>query len=109
VAELVISPKRDQSSHYFTLLYNQVDSDLNDHDYESATVSATYLFARNLRGNIEYTRDIEGKFNRLGMGLSVRSNISKACGETSGLMLHASQPVNCLVRLVQPPTECHQN
>jgi hypothetical protein len=68
VAELVISPQRDRSRHYFTLLYNQVDSDLNEHDYESATVSATYLFARNLRGNLEYTRDIEGKFNRFGLG-----------------------------------------
>ncbi len=72
VAELVISPNRDQSSHYFTLLYNQVDSDLKTadyhHNYESVTASATYLFARNLRGNLEYTRDIEGKFNRVGLG-----------------------------------------
>lgn len=68
VAELVISPQRDQSSHYFTLLYNQVDSDMDDHDYESMTVSATYLFARNLRGSIEYTRDLDQEFNRLGLG-----------------------------------------
>ena len=68
VAELVISPRRDQSSHYFTLLYNQVDSDMDDHDYESMTVSATYLFARNLRGSIEYTRDLDQEFNRLGLG-----------------------------------------
>jgi hypothetical protein len=68
VAELVISPQRDQSRHYFTLLYNLVDSDLEEHDYESATVSATYLLARNLRANVEYTRDIEEKFNRVGLG-----------------------------------------
>jgi hypothetical protein len=72
LAELVYSPKRDQSDFYFTLLYNQVDSDIDPdqyfHDYESATVSGTYLFARNLRGNIEYTRDLENEFNRIGLG-----------------------------------------
>jgi hypothetical protein len=73
LAELVYSPRRDQSDFYFTLLYNQVDSDIDPdqyfHDYESVTVSGTYLFARNLRGNIEYTRDVENKFNRVGLGL----------------------------------------
>jgi hypothetical protein len=73
LAELVYSPRRDQSDFYFTLLYNQVDSDIDPgqylHDYESVTVSGTYLFARNLRGNIEYTRDVENEFNRIGLGL----------------------------------------
>ena len=68
LAELVISPKRDPSSYYFTLLYNQVDSDLDQSDFESATVSATYLFARNLRGNIEYTRNLDQDYNRVGLG-----------------------------------------
>ena len=43
-------------------------SDLDYSDYESATVSATYLFARNLRGNVEYTRDLDHEFNRMGLG-----------------------------------------
>jgi hypothetical protein len=73
LAELVYSPRRDQSDFYFTLMYNQVDSDIDPdqyfHDYESVTISGTYLFARNLRGNIEYTRDVENEFNRVGLGL----------------------------------------
>jgi hypothetical protein len=69
VAELVISPQRDSSTFYFTLLYNQIDSDVDAHDYETFTVSGTHLLARNLRGNVEYTRDVEGEYNRIGLGL----------------------------------------
>lgn len=56
VAELVFSPRFDRSRYYVTALYNQVDSDLNAHDYESITGSVTYLASRNLRLNAEYTR-----------------------------------------------------
>jgi len=69
VAELVFSPRRDKSKRYYTLLYNQIDSDLDGHDYETFTVSGTHLFARNLRGNLEYTRDIKGEFDRFSVGL----------------------------------------
>jgi len=69
IAELVISPHQDRSRHYFTLLYNQIDSDWNDHDYESMTASATYLMARNLRLNVEYTRSLEMETNRGVLGL----------------------------------------
>jgi hypothetical protein len=55
VAELVIAPHRDRSRHYFTLLYNQVDGDLEANDYESFTAGTTYLLQRNLRLNLEYS------------------------------------------------------
>jgi hypothetical protein len=72
VVELVFAPQRDRSRHYFTLLYNQIDSDysfetaatgqngnlLQLHDYETLTLSATYLLKRNLRFLAEYTRVI---------------------------------------------------
>ena len=56
VAELVFAPSYDRSTHYFTILYNRVDSDLDAYDYESLTGNATYLLARNLRLNLEYTQ-----------------------------------------------------
>jgi len=74
VAELVISPNFDRSRHYWTLLYNNIDSDLDIHDYEAVTGGVTYLVARNLRLNLEYTRIIgedggdEGR-NRASLGV----------------------------------------
>jgi hypothetical protein len=70
VAELTIAPQEDRSRHYFTLLYNRVESDyrydpetsiqdgvlFDIHDYETLTFSATYLMRRNLRLIAEYTR-----------------------------------------------------
>jgi hypothetical protein len=68
VAELVVAPHGDRSRHYYTLLYNQVDSDIDTLDYESLTASATYLLARNLRLLAEYTRDIENERDRVTIG-----------------------------------------
>jgi hypothetical protein len=56
VAELIFAPQYDRSRHYFTVLYNKVDSDLDVHDYESITGNATYLLATNLRINLEYSQ-----------------------------------------------------
>ncbi len=69
VAELVISPQQDRSRNYATLLYNRVDSDLDAFDYETWTASLTHLFARNLRGTLEYTYDTELEISRGGVGL----------------------------------------
>jgi hypothetical protein len=55
VAEVVIAPHRDRSRHYFTLLYNQVDGDLAENDFESFTAGTTYLLQRNLRFDLEYS------------------------------------------------------
>ena len=68
VAELVYAPRPD-SRHYFTLLYNQVDSDMDVFDYETGTIGATYLVARNLRLLAEYTRDLNNDLNRVVFGL----------------------------------------
>ena len=69
VAELVISPLKDRSRHYITLLYNQVDSDWDDADYESATGSVTHLLARNVRATVEFTRNLDLDTNRGVVGL----------------------------------------
>ncbi|MEJ2048639.1 MAG: hypothetical protein P8Y60_02130, partial [Calditrichota bacterium] len=47
VAELILAPQKDKSRFYLIGLYNYVDSDLDFDDYESATLSGTYLVARN--------------------------------------------------------------
>jgi hypothetical protein len=83
IAELIYAPKKDQSRHYFTFLYNWVDSDLKEEDYgqllqfvefdptnyHTITLSGTYVFARNLRFLIELTRDIELEANRAVLGI----------------------------------------
>ncbi len=69
IAEFIYAPQLDRSRYYFTLLYNGVDSDLDEYDYQTLTFSATYLVARNLRLLGEYTRDIEQSENRLVLGV----------------------------------------
>ncbi len=82
LAELIIAPQGDRSRHYFTVLYNSVDSDLDSpvlpmadiftdvsgHDQQTLTFGATYLVARNLRLLGEYTRDLENDKNRITIG-----------------------------------------
>jgi hypothetical protein len=60
-AELVYSPKLDKSNFYWTLLYNNIDCDMNDHDYHTFAISGTYLLARNLRLIAEYIADLENE------------------------------------------------
>jgi len=77
VAELVISPRGDRSRLYYTLLYNRIDSDIEEvlpaagyyYDYETYTASATYLMKRNLRASLEYTYDAENELSRGSVGL----------------------------------------
>ncbi len=69
IAELIYAPKLDKSRHYFTILYNWIDSDLDEFDYETASLSATYLVARNLRLLAEYTRDLHKKADRFILGI----------------------------------------
>lgn len=74
-AELVYAPLGDQSRWLLTGLYNQVDSDIvpgpgiDDPNYETWTLSGTYLLARNLRLILEGTRDMERETNRLVFGV----------------------------------------
>ncbi|MBN1825553.1 MAG: hypothetical protein JW958_04740 [Candidatus Eisenbacteria bacterium] len=69
VVEVVVSPQEDRSRFFFTGLYNRIDSDLDDYDYETATAGVTYLFARNLRFLAEYTRDLERETDRGVIGM----------------------------------------
>ncbi len=83
LAELTIAPQGDRSRHYFTVLYNRIDSDLeledlaaagagdlasDGYDQETLTFGATYQMARNLRLLAEYTRDIEHETDRIVLG-----------------------------------------
>ncbi len=69
VAELIFSPQKDRSRYFLTGLYNWVDSEYDAADYESATISGTYLVARNLRLVLEYTRDLQFDANRVVLGI----------------------------------------
>lgn len=81
VAELVYSPQLDRSRWYLTALYNNITSDIDDYEleledmgletlgYHTATLSGTYLLARNLRLVAEFTRDLEWDINRAVVGL----------------------------------------
>lgn len=68
VAELIYAPQGDLSTHWFTLLYNKVDSDLDALDLETVTFGATYTMARNVRLMAEFTRDLENETNRAVLG-----------------------------------------
>jgi len=70
VAELVFSPNYDRSRFYYTLLYNRINSDWNDADYQTATLSGSYLISRNLRLICEYTLDLENESNRFVLGIN---------------------------------------
>ena len=68
VAEMIYTPAGDLSKHWFTVLYNRIDSDVDDLDHESLTFGTTYMMARNLRLTMEYTRDLEHETNRVVVG-----------------------------------------
>ncbi len=70
IAELVFSPNYDKSDFYGILLYNYIHSDLARYNYETVTVSGTYLLARNARLLAEYTRDIENEVNHFVLGVT---------------------------------------
>ena len=69
VAELIFAPYYDRSRTYLTLLYNWVDSDMDAYDYETVSLSGTYLMARNLRLLGEYTRFVEEEEDRIVLGV----------------------------------------
>ncbi|MBX7044079.1 MAG: hypothetical protein K1X85_14375 [Ignavibacteria bacterium] len=67
-AELIITPEGDNSRFLGYLLYNIIDSDLDDLDYQSYTAGVNYLLARNLRIVGEYTYEQERKKSRVSVG-----------------------------------------
>ncbi|MCF8334000.1 MAG: hypothetical protein K9I47_07620 [Bacteroidales bacterium] len=55
LAELVYSPKAENSDWYLLSMYNKVDSDFEPANYESVTFHAGYMLRRNVRLAGEYT------------------------------------------------------
>lgn len=52
-----------------TGLYNAIETSTPGADYETATLNFSYLFARNVRLAAEYTRDLAGRSNAVGLGV----------------------------------------
>jgi hypothetical protein len=68
-AELIYSPKGDMSKWYLTGLYNWVNSDIDDLDYQAITLHAGYLLRRNVRLVSEYTHQLSGdSYGRVNVG-----------------------------------------
>lgn len=71
-AELIITPKGDQSKQYGVLLFNIVDSDFSKLNKKSATVHLGHVYRRNIRFFTEYTytEDEElGKYGKFNIGI----------------------------------------
>lgn len=68
IVEAIFAPGGDLGTHWFTALYNRVDSDDDTLDYETFTLGSTYTLARNLRLLVEFTRDLENEANRVVAG-----------------------------------------
>jgi hypothetical protein len=68
LGEVIITPQGDESLWYGVAVYNWVDSDFDNLDYQSATLHLGYLLKRNLRLCSEYTYDLEHEFGRFSVG-----------------------------------------
>lgn len=71
MAEVIFSPRGDQSNWYLLGLLNYVESDYNPADYKSATFHAGYILRRNVRLAAEYTLDFtmaDRNINRFSLG-----------------------------------------
>jgi len=68
-SELIFTPKGDESKWYAVALYNWVDSDFDNLDYISSTLSLGYLIRRNIRLIGEYTYNIEKKYSQFAVGI----------------------------------------
>lgn len=55
IAEIIYSPKGDNSNFYFTGLFNYVESDFDPADYKSYTLHTGYIARRNVRLAAEFS------------------------------------------------------
>ncbi len=69
IFELTYSPRLDRSRIFYTLLYNRIKHKYSIFNYETTTVNANFLIARNLKIIGEYTRDMQMNENRFILGL----------------------------------------
>ena len=67
--ELIFTPKGDESKWYAVALYNWVDSDIRELNYESGTLSLGYLLKRNIRLISEYTYNFDIKYGQVSLGI----------------------------------------
>jgi hypothetical protein len=68
-AEIIYSPKGDNSKWYLAGIINEVNSNLGELDYTSATLHAGYLLRRNVRLVTEYTQVVKPEsFGRVNVG-----------------------------------------
>ena len=68
-AELTVLPESDRSRFIYTLLYNYVNSNMDELDYQTGTLSISYMAARNLRMLAEGTYDMKNKKSRFTLGI----------------------------------------
>ncbi|MEJ5351388.1 MAG: hypothetical protein WHS65_07335 [Melioribacteraceae bacterium] len=68
-SELIFTPKGDESKWYAVALYNWIDSDFDNLDYISSTLSLGYLIRRNIRLIGEYTYNLEKKYGQFAVGI----------------------------------------
>ncbi|TFH46840.1 MAG: hypothetical protein E4H01_09300 [Lysobacterales bacterium] len=69
MAELVFMPDGDLSRWYAVGLYNKVDSDFDNNDYETISGHVGYVLRTNIRLILEETYDIEAEENRITAGV----------------------------------------
>lgn len=68
-AELLYFPEGQDGRWVISALYNNVESDWDEADYESAFVTVNRLVARNLRLLLEAGRDLQHDANRVSLGV----------------------------------------
>lgn len=68
LTELTFAPHGDRSNHWFTLLYNKIDSDVDALDTETWALGGTRQLARNLRLMAEFGYDVEHETSRVVVG-----------------------------------------
>jgi hypothetical protein len=68
IVEAVFAPRGDRSNHWFTLLYNKIDSDVDALDTERWALGGTRQLARNLRLMAEFGYDVTHETSQVVVG-----------------------------------------
>lgn len=68
-AELIYTPKGDESKWYGVALYNWVNSDIKALEYQAGTLSLGYLLRRNIRLIGELTYNFNKEYAQLAVGI----------------------------------------
>ncbi|MFZ6032997.1 MAG: hypothetical protein ACOYVE_06760 [Melioribacter sp.] len=69
MAELIFSPRGDESKWYGVALFNWIDSEWNPLDYKTVTLSIGHLLNRNIRLIGECTYNIKNEFAQFSLGI----------------------------------------